>query len=286
MTFFQKTKFFRGDTMNLNSTPFVRYSAKSTYFIKNQVVATLDCRLLYIISGQGIFESNNKKYNLTPGTLLFFPYGTPYKISKKDSQDILFYIINFDFNSENTNINPIAPVIFDVYKMEYAFKSIDKDNNFFNKIIYLPNSIWAENDLKQICKEYVSKSPMYQQLQSAHLKVVLINLYRYAQKQRKKSQIVTEIKNLIKENCTLNNEQIADALHYHPYYICDVFKKSEQITLHQYIIKRRLITAYSLITQTRLSLEEIALQCGFHSQSHLTRTFKKEYNLTPKMLRT
>ena len=271
--------------MPLNSALHVRYAAKTTYFIKDQMVVTRDCRLFYIISGNGVFEFNNNKYDLSPGSLIYFPYGTPYKISKKDDEDILFYVLNFDFDSKHTHIISSRPVNIDIFEGKEVMKSISEDDNFFKKIIYLPNSLWAENDLTQICNEHKSKGPLHQQLQSAHLKILLANVYRHFQKQIKSNELTTLIKNMVKENPTLNNHQIAKALNYHPYYICGVFKKYEQITLHQYIIKQRLISAYSLITQTHLSLEEIALQCGFNSQSHLTRTFKKEYNTTPKMLR-
>ncbi|PYS50989.1 MAG: hypothetical protein DMF68_05700 [Acidobacteria bacterium] len=34
------------------------------------------------------------------------------------------------------------------------------------------------------------------------------------------------------------------------------------------------------------SLAEVALSCGFHDQSHFTKTFKRVMNITPAQYRT
>lgn len=54
---------------------------------------------------------------------------------------------------------------------------------------------------------------------------------------------------------------------------------------HQYLTKVRLEEAEALLTQTSLSIFEIAHRSGFSSQSHLTNTMKKLKNLTPGQVR-
>ncbi len=54
---------------------------------------------------------------------------------------------------------------------------------------------------------------------------------------------------------------------------------------YQYVLNRRLARARSLIETSRLSLAEIAYQCGFSSQSHMTDVFASKVGTTPGVIR-
>ena len=95
--------------MNFNINPFVRHVAKSTYFIKNNYVVARDCRILYIISGNGLFKSQNQAYKLFPKTFIYYPYNTPYQIISDTEVDMLFYTINFDFNFDFSDVETMVP---------------------------------------------------------------------------------------------------------------------------------------------------------------------------------
>lgn len=64
------------------------------------------------------------------------------------------------------------------------------------------------------------------------------------------------------------------------------FKQSMGISPHQFVVQCRLERSQQLLKQTQQSIAEIALQCGFSSQSHLTRSFRKHFNTTPRAYRT
>lgn len=68
------------------------------------------------------------------------------------------------------------------------------------------------------------------------------------------------------------------------YFIC-LFKRSMNITPHQYIIQQRIERAKQLLKNRDLTIVETALQCGFTSQSHLTNVFRKLTGITPKAYR-
>ncbi|MFZ6847569.1 helix-turn-helix domain-containing protein [Undibacterium sp. RuRC25W] len=54
---------------------------------------------------------------------------------------------------------------------------------------------------------------------------------------------------------------------------------------HRYILQLRLQRASELLTRTDLSIERIAQDCGFSSQSHLTSAFKTAYGVTPAKMK-
>lgn len=64
-----------------------------------------------------------------------------------------------------------------------------------------------------------------------------------------------------------------------------LFKRSTKITLHQYIILRRIERARTLLEETRLPVVEVAQECGFADQVHLTRFFSRVVGTSPASFR-
>jgi AraC family transcriptional regulator len=68
-------------------------------------------------------------------------------------------------------------------------------------------------------------------------------------------------------------------------YFATQFKQAMGVSPHQYVSQQRIEKAKRCLQTRALSLAEIALTCGFSSQSHLTKTFKKYTGTTPKAYR-
>jgi transcriptional regulator GlxA family with amidase domain len=64
-----------------------------------------------------------------------------------------------------------------------------------------------------------------------------------------------------------------------------LLRDEAQTTPLAFIIGRRLEHARSLLAHSNLPLVEIALACGFSSQSHFGNSFKKAFDLTPAQYR-
>lgn len=69
------------------------------------------------------------------------------------------------------------------------------------------------------------------------------------------------------------------------YYFSRLFKQSTGISPYQYVIQQRIEKAKQLLKQDNLPLVEIALMCGFSSQSAFSRTFSKLVKTTPRSYR-
>ncbi len=59
------------------------------------------------------------------------------------------------------------------------------------------------------------------------------------------------------------------------------FKQSMGMTPHQYLLQQRVAQAKLLLKGTKGAIADIALQCGFNSQSHLTKHFRDVTGITP-----
>ena len=60
-----------------------------------------------------------------------------------------------------------------------------------------------------------------------------------------------------------------------------MFRAATGLTPHQYVLERRLGTAQQLLRQSKMLLVDIALQCGFSSQTHMNDVFRKRLGVTP-----
>ncbi|WP_019614880.1 helix-turn-helix transcriptional regulator [Psychromonas ossibalaenae] len=79
--------------------------------------------------------------------------------------------------------------------------------------------------------------------------------------------------------------ELAAAAQLSEYHFCRMFKENMAQTPQEYITTVRIKQVKLLASTTRLSLADIALQCGFSNQSHMGRCFKKLLGITPKQYR-
>ncbi|MFT4098530.1 MAG: AraC family transcriptional regulator [Rhodoblastus sp.] len=63
------------------------------------------------------------------------------------------------------------------------------------------------------------------------------------------------------------------------------FSKRLGVTVHQYVLSRRVQRAKELLISTSLPIVEVALETGFSSQSHMAATFRKQTGVTPQTFR-
>jgi AraC family transcriptional regulator len=64
-----------------------------------------------------------------------------------------------------------------------------------------------------------------------------------------------------------------------------LFRESVGLPAHQYLIRRRVDRAKSLLHEGKLSVSQIALETGFAHQSHLAHHMRRVLGVSPKKLR-
>lgn len=64
-----------------------------------------------------------------------------------------------------------------------------------------------------------------------------------------------------------------------------LFKRTAGISLYQFVIRCRIDRARHLLAETSMPIAEIALECGFADQVHLTRAFGRIVRTTPAAFR-
>lgn len=78
---------------------------------------------------------------------------------------------------------------------------------------------------------------------------------------------------------------VAHATNRSPSHIARMFRAELGVPPHRYLIRLRVEKARRLLEKTSLSIVEIAYDCGFAHQEHLTRLFRRHCNVTPAAYR-
>ncbi|RCW48901.1 AraC family transcriptional regulator [Paenibacillus prosopidis] len=102
-------------------------------------------------------------------------------------------------------------------------------------------------------------------------------------KKLKQLQLYNDIVDYIKWNRfeQLKVSQIADHFGYNMKYLSHLFSTIAGVSLKQFILQQKIEAASFLLTDTNQTINEIALQLGYHDSHHFMKSFKQMTNLTP-----
>jgi len=107
---------------------------------------------------------------------------------------------------------------------------------------------------------------------------------KYEQYSQNISSACTFMVNNLHKHITLSDISKAAALS--PSHFHNVFKATNKLTPTEYLIRLRVSMAKNLLRNSDMPLSEIAIRCGFDSQSYFNYVFKRETGTTPKKYRT
>lgn len=80
----------------------------------------------------------------------------------------------------------------------------------------------------------------------------------------------------------LRRDELAAVVHLNPDYLTRLMKKETGYSLKEYVIRRKMETAHTLLRTTALPVGFIAARLGYNNFSHFSYTYKKVMGLTPQ----
>ncbi|MFV0529528.1 MAG: AraC family transcriptional regulator [Lachnospiraceae bacterium] len=230
----------------------VPYKVKRSY---------LDSFLMFrILNGKLYFEYRDRKFTAYPGDIVFLDckYPQHYWIDAQAT----FQYFHFDGN--------VTQNYFDMLYQQGGIHFTDKPelSFLFNYLFSEMSSINANDHKLSLLLHNI------------------ISILALPDKKVKNSSVATAqqyIMNHFQEELTVAD--IADHVAMSQYHFSRVFKQVTSMAPHQYLFNVRMKHARNLLTRTDMTVDRIAVQCGFLSTSHFIRAFKNDTKVTPVMFR-
>ena len=121
----------------------------------------------------------------------------------------------------------------------------------------------------------------------AHLQELLARLVSSLDTLSSKGRVIYDVQRYIQANYAkeLSVSDIAAQVYLTPTYLCYLYKKNTGKTLNEYVTEVKMQKAKELLKNHALKLSDVAEMLGFHSANYFTRTFTKQYGITPTAYR-
>lgn len=223
--------------------------------------------------------SNDVEYHLKEKEILIIPPGELHSMPAKEGRRIIFQCDNA-LLSDNSILDSIMPV----------FNSSIHITPDVDKQLYLT----TRKNILEIYDNFFSNSPIADVQIYLNLLTMLTAVREYQLKLLNNqsdeydndsdgsidlSSVIKYIDHNFTEDISLDT--LADVAGYSKYHFSRIFKKKQNISIVQYISRKRIKLAERLLIDPSLSITEVAMQSGFSSLTTFNRIFKAEKNCTP-----
>lgn len=267
--------------------PCIRFADTLVFEFQRGPFRTYDGRLLYGLSGTAEVDIGGRTLLLSRGALLMFQSDTEYTIRPRKTVHLA--VLDFDFTQDYSQRTEfLLPCPVDLFRPEQAHSHIlFTDTDLFNEPLYLKNAAFTESTILEIIREFQQKRLYFRGKTSTLFKNVLFDLARADQAGADSRDTVPRLLNYIEQNIgrRVSNAEIGEALNYNPNYLNRLMLQHTGLSLHQYILHRRLSMAVNLLLDGQQPISDIAMTLGFNSPSHFSNFFKEQTGMTPNQYR-
>lgn len=228
--------------------------------------------LFYITGGNGQFLIEDQLYPVNANHLI---------------------IINPNVTHTEVSLNaqPLEYIVLGIEGIELAIS--DNSNGRFCILDHF-ESAEIHSCLRNILREMEMKNTGYEDVCQAFMEILIIRLMRSTDLAvPAEPQIITGNKQCaavrryidlhFKESLSL--DQLAEEAHMNKYYLSHAFKREYGVSPINYMIGKRLDESKYLLSETDLSMSQIAQLLGFSSLSYFSQVFRRTQSVTPMEFR-
>jgi len=265
----------------LDVNPFLRYAELQPSVLSSvPFCRAYDYRLFYVLEGQADLMLADRSIPISTGSLVYLRPGVAYYFSGK----LKVIVLNFDMTLNQSHLRePIDPLdTLNCFDPSRVFENDPPEE--LKEVCVLHNAFEIERRMQECRMYFCYPSDCSDAASSAVVKEILCYMVQKISKEKTSiPELVRRVMLFIQQNYdrNLTNQQIANELGYHPYYLNRVFKNSAGITIHQSVIQEKIRVAKNLLKETALSIHAVAAETGFSDSAQFCATFKKFTGYTP-----
>lgn len=237
--------------------------------------------LYLFLEGKVKYAAGDQRCNLKPGDFILIPPDTvhfPETINESCPYRRFVLWIHKDLmNSLTSHSESIS------FGMDFT----TSNKQYFYHLDYIQfNELFG--NLLDLWREYNSERVFKKETCITHIMTILLKINRIIYEEKNdvasvpQKQLYNIILDYINSNIAspLTLDKIADHFYVSKYYISHIFKDNLGISLHQYVIKKRLHACRGAIA-TGEPITSVAEKFGFPDYTGFYRAFKKEYGISP-----
>lgn len=234
-----------------------------------------DFEIVYVETGNMIVSNNHEEFEISEGEFCFINSNALHSVvslTPSVHHAIIFHPSLLDFRQYDlAQLNFIQPLTSGNSKV---ITKILRNNNFKNLI---HNLAYTDDT------DYLRIKLLLYQLILDFYECELINIKNQEDHMSKIKHIITYLQSHYNTNVNLKN--LSKYMGYSENYLCKHFKERTGHTIFQYLNQYRIHKSIDLLEKSDKSMLEIALDCGYESDSYYIKQFKKHMNQTPKQYR-
>lgn len=231
----------------------------------------------YVISGEGLFTTNNETELLMEGYVHFSPAGSMHAIQTTGS-DLRYGYIGFDFDSTTHDADIVA------LKRFYESTKVFSAGNCRELLAPLTKNL----------DEIYNRGEFYNSMVAAYIKQMLITVYRAFTQTKtatyfdvinpdSSSRAFSTAANYIAEHIyeKIKIGQMCEKLGYTPSYISNTFKKATGLTVQKYINNLKMQKAIEMMQYGKISETKAALKLGYSDLQTFNKAFRRTMGCSP-----
>jgi len=256
----------------------------------NHDISSPFVRLFYVKSGRASIHFADKVIEISAGHMYMLPAYTPHAYECDPEFD--FYYL-FVYHRELGKAE-----IFDIYDFPFEVNANDASRLLFENYCTLyPELNLPSRDAEaflnhQAYRDYAHaymKMPLYARMQLRGLVEILFSYFvKHAKAKVKVSdKRIAAVLDYIQQNInkTITIEDLADRACLTKSYLIRTFRNTMGVTPLQYVIRKKIQHAQTLLLGSDKSIQEIAAEVGFEDTSYFIRLFRKNIGFTPQEYR-
>lgn len=222
--------------------------------------------IIYFMGGKAKFISENIQMTLKPNTLIVIPRETYHQLLITGSQD-------------------------DYHRCVFHFLEIDDLKELINQSMNRTLLIEMNQNFQFLFQQMITLTEQERQGPTNSVVIhAVLSLLLNEIATKNYTNIETSVPNSLSEKCTayiadhitepISVEDIARELNVSVSHLAHSFKKQMNISIHQYILKKKLVIAHHKIMDGQPATQA-AIECGFNDYSGFYKQFKKMFNKAP-----
>lgn len=234
------------------------------------------CELLFVRNGASRYVIENQVYPIKKGDMVITNCGVLHDDLLDKHDNVAYYSLGIDHLQipglpENYLVAPdVKPVI-----------PTGEQYNVFNSLFRSIYELLVSNDVG------VEETCHHLMMSVLSLVLKLARSTDVSQEQQEQSSLTLDIRQYLDENYMndLSLQSISEVFHISTYYLAHVFKDETGYSPMNYIIRRRIGEAQTLLISTKATITEIAGRVGFSNPNNFNIQFQKQVGLSPRQYR-